>query len=147
MESNESMFVDQLPFIVTIMTLAINLLRLALSKDRFRGFLDYAVEPFLTNLVPGTRLLVPRRQVGGARGGETLTLFFFCLVVFSVACSVAGQIFFKHAMSDQPMSSRTRRRLDLAREIRLETFLLGKRNVFNSDRVDDQPQHMRISST
>ena len=49
-----------------------------------------------------------------ARGGETVTLFFFFLVVFSVACSVTGQIFFKHAMSDQSMSTRTRRRLDLA---------------------------------
>jgi hypothetical protein len=38
MESNESMFVDQLPFIVTIMALAINLLHLALPKDPFRGF-------------------------------------------------------------------------------------------------------------
>jgi len=54
------------------------------------------------------------RQVGRARGGETVTLFFFCLVVFSVACSVTGQIFFKHAMSDQSTSTRTRRRLDLA---------------------------------
>jgi drug/metabolite transporter (DMT)-like permease len=42
-----------------------------------------------------------------------VTLFLFCLVVFSVACSVTGQIFFKHAMSDQSMSTRTRRRLDL----------------------------------
>jgi hypothetical protein len=43
----------------------------------------------------------------------TVTLFFFCLVVFSVG-SVTGQIFFKHAMSDQSTSTRTRRRLDLA---------------------------------
>ena len=43
-----------------------------------------------------------------------MTLFFFCLVVFSVACSVTGQIFFKHAMSDQSTSTPTRRRLDLA---------------------------------
>ena len=43
-----------------------------------------------------------------------MTLFFFCLVVFSEACSVTGQIFFKHAMSDQSTSTRTRRRLDLA---------------------------------
>jgi len=43
-----------------------------------------------------------------------VTLFFFCLVVFSVACSVTGQIFFKHAMSDQSTSTRARRRLDLA---------------------------------
>ena len=32
MESNESRFVDQLPFTVTIITLAINLLHLALPK-------------------------------------------------------------------------------------------------------------------
>ena len=50
MESNEPMFVDQLPFIVTIMTVAINLLRLALPKDPFREFLYYAVRPFPTNL-------------------------------------------------------------------------------------------------
>jgi undecaprenyl phosphate-alpha-L-ara4N flippase subunit ArnE len=43
-----------------------------------------------------------------------VTLFFFCLAMFSVACSVTGQIFFKHAMSEQSMSTRPRRRLDLA---------------------------------
>jgi hypothetical protein len=43
-----------------------------------------------------------------------VTVSFFSLVVFSVACSVTGQIFFKHAMSDQSMSTRPRRRLDLA---------------------------------
>jgi hypothetical protein len=58
MESHESMFVDQRPFILTIMTLATNLLHLALPKDPFRGFLYYAVKPFFTNLAPGTRLLV-----------------------------------------------------------------------------------------
>lgn len=43
-----------------------------------------------------------------------MTLFFLCLIVFSVACSVTGQILFKHAMSDQSASTRTRRRLHLA---------------------------------
>ena len=50
-----------------------------------------------------------------------MTLFFFCLVVFSVACSVTGQIFFKHAMSDQSMSTRPRRRLDLAGDVLVMT--------------------------
>jgi hypothetical protein len=43
------MFLDQLPFIVTIMALAIDLLHLALPKDPFRGFFYYAVNPFFTN--------------------------------------------------------------------------------------------------
>ena len=42
------MFLDQLPFIVTIMALAIDLLHLALPKDPFRGFFYYAVNPFFT---------------------------------------------------------------------------------------------------
>ena len=46
MESNESMFVDQRPFILTIITLAINLLHLALPKDQFRECLYYAVKAF-----------------------------------------------------------------------------------------------------
>ena len=46
-----------------------------------------------------------------------MTLFFFCLVLFSEACSVAGQIFFKHAMSDESQNSPSRRRLDLARGV------------------------------
>ena len=49
MKSNESMLADQLPFIVTIMALAINLLHLALPKDPFRGFFYYAVKPCFTN--------------------------------------------------------------------------------------------------
>jgi hypothetical protein len=52
MESSESMFVDQLRVIVTIM--AINLLQLGLPKDPFRGFYYYAVEPSFTN-APGNR--------------------------------------------------------------------------------------------
>jgi drug/metabolite transporter (DMT)-like permease len=43
-----------------------------------------------------------------------VTLILFCLVVFSITCSVTGQIFFKHAMSDQSTSTRTGRRLYLA---------------------------------
>jgi hypothetical protein len=48
-ESNESMFVDELPFRITIVVLAINLLRLTLPKGPFRGFYYYAVKPFFTN--------------------------------------------------------------------------------------------------
>ncbi|MBV9391560.1 MAG: EamA family transporter [Verrucomicrobia bacterium] len=43
-----------------------------------------------------------------------MTFFFFCLIVFSVASTVTGQVFFKHAMSDQSSSSQMRRRLDLS---------------------------------
>jgi drug/metabolite transporter (DMT)-like permease len=43
-----------------------------------------------------------------------VTLFLFCLVVFSITCSVTGQIFFKHAMSEDSTCTRARRRLDLA---------------------------------
>jgi multidrug transporter EmrE-like cation transporter len=43
-----------------------------------------------------------------------VTVLIFCLVLFSIACSVTGQIFFKHAMADHSKSSTSRRRLDLA---------------------------------
>ena len=43
-----------------------------------------------------------------------MTFLLFCLVVFSVACSVTGQIFFKHAMSHASTSTGVRRRMDLA---------------------------------
>jgi multidrug transporter EmrE-like cation transporter len=43
-----------------------------------------------------------------------VTLLAFCLVLFSIACGVAGQIFFKHAMSDQSGRAISRRRVDLA---------------------------------
>ncbi|HEX7194372.1 MAG TPA: EamA family transporter [Chthoniobacterales bacterium] len=43
-----------------------------------------------------------------------MTFFLFCLVLFSIACSVTGQIFFKHAMADHSKSSASRRKLDLA---------------------------------
>ena len=46
-----------------------------------------------------------------------MTLFIFCLVLFSLACSVSGQIFFKHAMADHSKSSASRRKLDLARGV------------------------------
>jgi hypothetical protein len=52
-ESNEPMFVDQLPSIITNMALAINLLHLTLPKGPFRGFYYYAVKPFFTN-APGS---------------------------------------------------------------------------------------------
>jgi len=42
-----------------------------------------------------------------------LTLVIFCLVLFSIGCSVTGQIFFKHAMADRWKSDTSRRRLDL----------------------------------
>ena len=42
-----------------------------------------------------------------------MTLLLFCLVLFSIAFSVAGQIFFKHAMADDSKSGAARRRLDL----------------------------------
>ena len=46
-----------------------------------------------------------------------MTLFIFCLVLFSLACSVTGQIFFKHAMAEHSKSSASRRKLDLARGV------------------------------
>jgi hypothetical protein len=53
-ESNEPMFVDQLPFIVAIMAFAINLLHLTLPKGPSRGFYYYAVKPFFIN-APGSQ--------------------------------------------------------------------------------------------
>jgi multidrug transporter EmrE-like cation transporter len=41
--------------------------------------------------------------------------------LFSIACSVAGQIFFKHAMADHSESSASRRRLGLARGVLVMT--------------------------
>jgi hypothetical protein len=52
------MSVDQLPFIITIMALAINLLHLTLPKGPFRGFYYYAVKPFFQTLQEANRLLV-----------------------------------------------------------------------------------------
>ena len=43
-----------------------------------------------------------------------MTLLVFCLILFSGTCSVIGQIFFKHAMSDCGDSGKPRRPLDLA---------------------------------
>ena len=43
-----------------------------------------------------------------------MTLLLFCLILFYASCSVSGQLFFKHAMSDQVNSPRSRRLLDLA---------------------------------
>ena len=43
-----------------------------------------------------------------------MTSFIVCLVLFSIVCSVTGQMFFKHAMGDHSESSTSRRRLDLA---------------------------------
>ena len=46
-----------------------------------------------------------------------MTFFIFCLVLFSIACSVTGQIFFKHAMAEHSKSSASRRKLDLGRGV------------------------------
>ena len=46
-----------------------------------------------------------------------MTFFIFCLVLFSIACSVTGQIFFKHAMGEHSTSSASRRKLDLGRGV------------------------------
>jgi drug/metabolite transporter (DMT)-like permease len=43
-----------------------------------------------------------------------MTFFLFCLILFYASCSVSGQLFFKHAMSDRVNSPRSRRLLDLA---------------------------------
>ena len=43
-----------------------------------------------------------------------MTFLWFCWIFFSGTCSVAGQIFFKHAMSDHVSSRKPRRLLDLA---------------------------------
>jgi multidrug transporter EmrE-like cation transporter len=43
-----------------------------------------------------------------------VTFFLFCLALVSIACSVTGQVFFKHAMADHSKSSAPRRKLDLA---------------------------------
>ena len=42
-----------------------------------------------------------------------MTFLLFCLILFYESCSVSGQLFFKHAMSDQVNSPRSRRFLDL----------------------------------
>lgn len=39
-------------------------------------------------------------------GGENMTLFLFCLIVFYASCSVAGQLLFKRAMSEQVNTAR-----------------------------------------
>ena len=46
-----------------------------------------------------------------------MTFFIFCLVLFSIACSVTGQIFFKHAVAEHSRSSVSRRKLDLTRGV------------------------------
>jgi drug/metabolite transporter (DMT)-like permease len=43
-----------------------------------------------------------------------VTLLLFCLILFSGACSVTGQIFFKHAMSGCVGRGKPRRSLNLA---------------------------------
>ena len=43
-----------------------------------------------------------------------MTFLLFCLILFYESCSVSGQLFFKHAMSNQVNSPRSRRFLDLA---------------------------------
>jgi drug/metabolite transporter (DMT)-like permease len=43
-----------------------------------------------------------------------MTLWVFCLILFSGTCSVIGQIFFKHAMSDCGNSGKPCRPLNLA---------------------------------
>ena len=43
-----------------------------------------------------------------------MTLLVFCLILFSGTCSVIGQIFFKHAMSNCENSGKPHRPLDLA---------------------------------
>jgi drug/metabolite transporter (DMT)-like permease len=50
-----------------------------------------------------------------------VTFFLFCLVLFYGSCSVAGQLFFKHAMSEQVNSPPSRRLLDLAAGVLLMT--------------------------
>ena len=42
-----------------------------------------------------------------------MTFFLFCLILFYASCSVTGQLFFKHAMSDRVGSPPRRRLLDL----------------------------------
>jgi len=46
-----------------------------------------------------------------------VNLVLFSLVLFSIACSVTGQIFFKHAMADHSTSTVARRKLDLGRGV------------------------------
>jgi len=43
-----------------------------------------------------------------------VTFFLFFVALFSIGCSVTGQIFFKHAMADHSESSASRRKLELA---------------------------------
>ena len=50
----------------------------------------------------------------GSGGGAAVTFLLFCLVLLSGTCSVAGQIFLKHAMSNHVSSRKPRRILDLA---------------------------------
>jgi hypothetical protein len=43
-----------------------------------------------------------------------MTFFLFFLVLFSETCFVTGQIFFKHAVSEQVSIKRSHRLIDLA---------------------------------
>ena len=43
-----------------------------------------------------------------------MTFLLFCLILLYASCSVSGQLFFKHGMSDQVKSPRSRRLLDIA---------------------------------
>ena len=45
---------------------------------------------------------------------EIVTFLLFCLILLYASCSVSGQLFFKHGMSDQVKSPRSRRLLDIA---------------------------------
>ena len=51
-----------------------------------------------------------------------MTFLLFCLILFSGTCSVAGQIFFKLAMSGHVSRRKPRRLLDLAAGVLAMTF-------------------------
>ena len=51
-----------------------------------------------------------------------MTFLLFCLVLFSASCSVAGQILFKRAMSDDVSSREPRRSHDLVAGVIAMTF-------------------------
>jgi uncharacterized membrane protein len=50
-----------------------------------------------------------------------VTLFLLCLILFYATCSVSGQLFFKHAMSEQVNSAPSRRLFDLTAGVLLMT--------------------------
>jgi hypothetical protein len=83
-----------------------------------------------------------------------VTLLVFCLILFSGACSVTGQIFFKHAMSGCVGRGKPRRSLNLAAGVLAMTVgfftwltLLQRFNANFSRKMPAHLQGCRIPGT